>query len=108
MNELVVGGSAIAAGFLILIAIIALIASAHPDEKCRRDASRVLDKMLRFIRPFGLRDVGDPPALPPDQSGSDRPSATISGPSTRDPRTGVPHQPAAVESTAVPVDQPPS
>ncbi len=41
-------GAAIAAGgYVTLISAVALIASAHPDEKRRRDAAKILDKLLR-------------------------------------------------------------
>lgn len=48
---LMLSGSATVAGYMLLIGVIALIASAHPDEKRRADASKVLDKLLRRSRP---------------------------------------------------------
>ncbi|WP_158510565.1 hypothetical protein [Actinoplanes friuliensis] len=47
MNELLVAGPALAGGYLALTGTVALIASAHPDEKRRRDAARILDRLLR-------------------------------------------------------------
>ena len=62
MTDLLLTSSAAAAGgYLTLTGIVALIASAHPDEKRRADAARILDKVLRLIRPFGLRDLGNDP-----------------------------------------------
>lgn len=43
-------GSAVVAGYMSLIGVIALVASAHPDEKRRSDAHKVLDKLMRFGR----------------------------------------------------------
>lgn len=34
-------------GYTTLIGVIALIASAHPDDKRRRDAAKILDRLLR-------------------------------------------------------------
>ncbi len=46
-EHMLVGGTITAAGYLLLISVIALIASAHSDEKRRRDAARILDRLLR-------------------------------------------------------------
>ena len=48
MNELLIAGPVAAAGaYFVLVSAVALIASAHPDEKRRRDSARILDKLLR-------------------------------------------------------------
>ncbi|SCF34362.1 hypothetical protein GA0070564_10685 [Micromonospora mirobrigensis] len=39
-----------AGGYLLLISIVALVAAAHPDEKRRHDAAKVLDKLMKFGR----------------------------------------------------------
>ena len=49
MNDLLVTGPTIAAGaYFALVSAVALIASAHSDETRRRDAARILDKLLRI------------------------------------------------------------
>jgi hypothetical protein len=48
MNDLILAAPAIAAGaYVSLVSVVALIASAHPDEKRRRDSAKILDKLLR-------------------------------------------------------------
>jgi hypothetical protein len=49
-SELVLGGSAVMVGYLALVSTVALVASAHPDEKRRADARKVLDRLLRLMR----------------------------------------------------------
>src|SRR4051794_37911965 len=110
-SELFWTGTAAVVGVYVLVTcIVALVASIHPDEKRRRDAARVLDKLLRLTRPFVLRDLGDlgdhtPP--PPDPPADARGSEAISGPSTRDPVVGGPHaEPAIVDSVEAPPTEP--
>jgi hypothetical protein len=45
--ELLITVPALAGGYLSLTGVVALIAAAHPDEKRRRDAAKILDKLLR-------------------------------------------------------------
>lgn len=47
MNELLIAAPAVAGGYAFLVGIVALVASIHSDEKRRRDAARILDRLLR-------------------------------------------------------------
>ncbi|MDR6316295.1 hypothetical protein [Actinoplanes couchii] len=50
MDLVLTSSAAAAAAYLMLIGMIALIASIHPDDKRRADAHKVLDKLMRFGR----------------------------------------------------------
>jgi len=49
-RDIVLSGSIVAVAYLALIATIALVAATHPDEKRRKDAREVLDRLLRARR----------------------------------------------------------
>jgi len=50
MDLLLTSSAVTAAIYLILIGIVALIASAHSDKERRADAAKVLDRLLRRAR----------------------------------------------------------
>jgi hypothetical protein len=86
--------AAVAGGaYIAVVCVIALIAAVHPKPDVRADARKVLDRLLKLIRPFGLRDLGDHTPTSGHLVGGDRPSQTISGPSTHHPGADGPHTP---------------
>jgi hypothetical protein len=51
LTEVVVAtATGLTGGYGLLTGMVALIASAHPDEKRRADAAKVLDRLLRRAR----------------------------------------------------------